>query len=185
MWSGSNGLGNCVLLLFLTMRGYMRIIYTAVLLLISACASIQPNQARIEFDSSPPGATISNGSTSGAAPLRLTWTFNNGHATGLSELVTATWVSGATTSIRMQLSAGRSGTYTLQRPSGAPGLDQDIQWAMHLNRERDQRDEVIAAALIGVAANINAQNAQQQQPSIRNTTCYKSVSGRSMDCTSF
>lgn len=113
----------------------MRILLLVVLIL-AGCSTLQPNQTRITFDSNPPGATISNGSISGTAPLELIWTLNNGQATVLSEPITATWVSGATTTNQMNLKAGQEGAYTIVRPQGVAGLDSDIQWAIHLKQQQ-------------------------------------------------
>ena len=123
----------------------MRLIYILALLL-AGCASLAPNQSRIRFESNPPGATISfEGGSSGTEPQIRTWTLNG--PTGTSGMITATWVSGATASTKMSLLAGREGTYTFQRPTGVPGVDQDIKWAMHLDRQAAAKDAAFAATL--------------------------------------
>lgn len=107
-------------------------------LILSGCTAIQPNQASIRFDSNPPGATISDANeTWGVAPQTRIWTLRD--ATAVTGPVRATWVSGATTTVRLNLTAGQEGVWSFQRPQNAPGLDQDIQWARHLAQEKERQ----------------------------------------------
>lgn len=114
----------------------MRMIYLVVLLL-AGCASIGEDQSQIEFYSNPPGATLSYGNeTWGVAPQTRIWTLAKGQRTAVSAPITATWISGAISSITMNLLAGQEGTYTIVRPQGAAGLETDVQWAMHLQQQK-------------------------------------------------
>ena len=118
-------------------------LFFVVLLFTGCTTSLPPNQTRIMFYSNPAGATISTpGHNWGVAPQQLIWTLNA--ATSLSEPITATWVSGATTTTKMNLIAGQDGSFTLQRPQGVAGVDGDIQWAIHL----EQQQQATGAAII-------------------------------------
>ena len=158
----------------------MRFIYFAVLLL-AGCASIDPNQCRITFESNPPGATISDESGSwGVSPQTRIWTLNG--PTSISNLITATWISGATTSTKMNLTAGREGTYTFQRPQGTAGLDQDIKWAMHLDRQEADRDSARAASLQRI---LDSQKSAPSAPPL-DITCTKPLfGGMPIKCSSY
>lgn len=104
---------------------------------LTGCASVAPNQNRITFDSNPPGATISDSSgTWGVAPQIRIWTLNS--PTAVSNPIVATWVSGAKASIKLNLTAGKDGSWIFQRPQGAPGLDQDVRWAMHIEQQKSR-----------------------------------------------
>jgi hypothetical protein len=123
----------------------MRITFLVVLFLTGCATSLPPNQTRIMFYSNPAGAMISTpGHNWGVAPQQLIWTLNA--ATFLSEPITATWVSGASTTTKMNLIAGQDGSFTLQRPQGVAGVDGDIQWAIHLEQKQQANDEAWAAA---------------------------------------
>ena len=116
----------------------MRILFLVVLLLDGCATSLKSNQTRIKFDSDPPGATISTPAKNwGVAPVTLNWELNKGQATALSEPITATWISGATTTTKMNLTARQEGTYTLVRPQGVAGLDSDIERARNLKSAAD------------------------------------------------
>jgi hypothetical protein len=112
----------------------MRFIFL-VGLIVSGCASVQPNQARLTIDSNPPGATLSDSSgTWGVAPQTRVWTLTG--PTAVTNPIYATWVSGATASVRLNIKGGQEGSWSFQRPQNAPGLDQDLRWAMHLSQEQ-------------------------------------------------
>lgn len=167
--------------------GAMRILLL-VALILAGCSTLQPNQTRITFDSNPPGATISNGSISGTAPLVLIWTLNNGQATALSEPITATWVSGAITTNRMNLKAGQEGAYTIVRPQGVAGLDSDIQWAIHLKQRQAAQPGLLNAIGQGLrvvaAGNEDVYRAQQGLPPRPRINCTSRAVGNTVqtDC---
>ena len=122
--------------------------YVAIVLctLLGACAApLKTNQTRITISSNPPGATISNedGSAAAQAPHTMTWTLAPGQTAIASAPIVARWVSGATATTRLNLIAGKTQTYTMNRPN-LPGLDADIQWAIHL---QGQSSNALAGAL--------------------------------------
>lgn len=156
----------------------MRILYAMLIaLIVTGCATqLKSNQAKVDFNSNPPGAIISteNGNF-GHAPATLIWTLNNGQATAVSEPVTATWVSGATSTIRINLTAGKAGAYTINRPQGVAGLDADIQWAINLQQASQRKREADAAALAATLKNYNdnwERNNRQPTPTTNTTTIY-------------
>lgn len=164
----------------------MRILHALLIVLILAgCATpLQSNQAKIEFYSNPPGATISTGKGSvGRAPATLVWTLNNGQSTAVSEPITATWVSGATSTITINLTAGQAGAYTFNRPQGVAGLDSDIQWAMHLQQASQHKSEADAAALAAALKNYNENWERNNRPPTPTTNCTSIVSGNVVNTT--
>ncbi len=121
------------------------IVMIAALLLLNGCATpLRPDEARIAISSNPPGATITSGNGSAPAPQTLVWTVPNG--TGTSSPITATWVSGAKTTVRLNLIAGTEKTYVIQRPN-VPGIDADIRWAVHLREQDAAASRALAEAL--------------------------------------
>ena len=119
----------------------------AVLFLAGCATPLQQNQTRITFSSNPPGATISSGSElRGVAPFAIIWTLDKFH-NNVSGPITATWVSGATVFVTMRLTAGQEGSYTINRPAGVAGLEQDVQWAIHIEQQKSARDAANGAAL--------------------------------------
>lgn len=164
----------------------MRILHALLLVLILAgCAtSLQPNQAKIEFHSNPPGATISTGKGSvGYAPVTLVWTLNEGRVAAVSEPITATWVSGATSTITINLTAGQAGVYTFNRPQGVAGLDSDIQWAIHIQQASQRKSEADAAALANALKNYNENWERNNRPQTPTTNCTSIVSGNVVNTT--
>lgn len=110
------------------------ILTIAITLALTACAApLRSDQARITISSSPPGATISDGVQSFETPQTLTWTIPGGK--GTTRPITASWMSGAQTSIRLNLVGGSTKNYVFQRPNVA-GVETDIRWAIHL-QEKD------------------------------------------------
>lgn len=130
----------------------------AVLLLLSlvGCAGLGTNQARLTLKSNPPGATISGvdyENFSGKEPVTRGLQLRNVTAGQRTETVgpyTATWVSGATVTTNLSLTLGIEQEHTFQRPN-VPGLQQDVQWAMHLQNKAAQSDDGLAEFL-GAAA---------------------------------
>jgi len=158
----------------------MRIFYALLIVLILAgCATpLQSNQAKIQFYSNPSGATFSTGSGSfGGSPATLVWTLNNGQATAVSEPITATWVSGATSTITINLTAGQAGVYTFNRPQGVAGLESDIQWAIHLQQASQRKSEADAAGLAAALKNYNDNWERNNRPPTPTTSCTSIVSG--------
>jgi hypothetical protein len=99
---------------------------------LASCATpLQPNQTRVVITSNPPGAIISTATVPAKqSQLELLWTLKQ--TTAVSEPITATWVSGAKASVKLNLVAGKEQTYVIQRPANVPGVDLDVKWAIHL-----------------------------------------------------
>lgn len=164
----------------------MRILHVLpIVLMLAGCATqLQPNQAKIEFHSNPPGATISTGKGNfGVAPAALVWTLSNGQATAVSEPITATWVSGATSTITINLTAGQAGVYTFNRPQGVAGLESDIQWAVHLQQISQRKSEADAAGLAAALKNYNDNWERNNRPPVPTTNCTSIVSGNVVNTT--
>ena len=131
-------------------RNHMRMLIATlcVLLLIGCATPLAKNQTRLTLQSDPPGATISSPSGNrGMAPYTLLFTIANDQSVGITEPITATWVSGAKTTMRIRLIGGQAGFYTFQRPQGAPGLESDIQWAIHVQQQQERRKAADDAAM--------------------------------------
>lgn len=124
----------------------MRIVPLVIAVMLTGCGTIGSNQTRIKFASQPLGATItSNGESRGVAPQSLIWTLNEGQKTAISKPITATWISGATVTTSMQLTAGQDGTYLFTRPNGVAGLDADLNHEARL-RQTAALEAMAAAA---------------------------------------
>ena len=110
------------------------------LLLLTGCKTLGDNQAMITFGSNPPGATISYpGGAWGVAPVTRVWTLAKERKTAKAGPFTATWVSGAQSTITINLQAGHAGFYTFVRPKEVAGLETDVQWAIHLQQEKSAK----------------------------------------------
>lgn len=116
----------------------MKAVYLLVALLTGCATVIEPNQAIIELRSEPPGATFTAGDTGmplGTAPVSKLFTFPGAERFTVSPPIIATWVSGAQTSMRINITPGKW-FYVFKRPANAPGLDADVQWAIHLQQQQ-------------------------------------------------
>ena len=90
-----------------------------------------------------------------------------------TEFLTARWVSGATTSTNFTITGGEEARYTIHRSTNDPGIDKDIQWAMHLEQSRLQANAIRAqddansnAFLLGILDGMNkASSASAGSPS--------------------
>ena len=141
--------------------------------LFGGCASVDKDENEITFESNPPGATISMGAQVwGVSPQTKTWTLAPGVSHTQTAPITATWVSGAKATARVPLDAGRREKFVFQRPSGFPGLDADIRWAMHLNNKRLAEDAEFAESL---------KRASDSVPWPKTTNCTSVVNGRTIN----
>ena len=156
-----------------------------LVLAIAGCATLGPNQARVTINSSPPGATISGNGFSEAAPVEKTCTAGAGQ-TSCKAQVTATWVSGATTTQVINATVGQYQQFTLTRPN-APGLQQDLQWAMQLQNQKAQaqRDsnQAIQNFVQQQQAQTDALNRAARQNAPVQTNCTRN--GNQVNCTSY
>lgn len=122
----------------------------ALIGLVSCAAPLRQDQAQLTVSSNPPGATLTTGSLSGIAPQK--WIFSGiTDSSNTTSPIRATWVSGATTVMTVRVSPGQAQTFTMQRPSNAPGIDADIRWAVHLQ----QKDDAESAAAMSLIRGVN------------------------------
>lgn len=116
------------------MRSIYFCVAAALSILLTGCATpLGPDEAAVTFSSNPPGATITTAAGTERAPAVARFKLNPGQQTAVSSTVTARWVSGASASARINLKRGNL-HYVFQRPQGVPGLEQDVQYAIHLER---------------------------------------------------
>lgn len=166
------------------------IILISVIFVAAGCATpIQQNQVALEITSIPRGAQIStDGKSFGIAPT-LTWTLKAPTAFSVTtNLITATWPSGATFSTRVKIPrSGEKFTYVFHRPD-APGADIDFRYAQQIESEERQNAGNGTAGLmmlfLGAAAagyangsGGNSSNSYQSSPYDRGVTCSTSTLG--------
>lgn len=130
-------------------REKMKIIlatFVVAISLLTGCATQpQPNQVLATINSNPPGATISGRDFSGISPQRRLYTLQPGQSRAQSDAISVTWVSGASTTTKLNLIAGQTSTYVIQRPN-VPGANADIQWAINLQNQQNSNDEQMGDA---------------------------------------
>ena len=104
------------------------------------------------YYSDPPGATLYAGDRNlGRAPLTFNYDISEAdQKRGSMNLqgLTARWVSGASQSygtITSNLNIGKSQFFTLKRPSNAPGLSTDMNYALELEKLQVMRRQAQAA----------------------------------------
>jgi hypothetical protein len=157
----------------------MRLLLLAILLL-TGCSSIQSDKTDITFYSYPAGAKISQGGKNfGAAPVTLTFTRTPNTLT--TNPLTATWMSGATTTLPISFAPYTTHfffpdrqTYTFQRPQGANGTEVDIQWAIYLEQQNKNQREERAAALKQLGEGFKSYG---ESITPKSTSCTSSVYG--------
>lgn len=119
------------------MKIVIAIFATAILI---GCATA-PDEFEATINSNPPGATISEGGkTVGVAPVTVRWQMTPG-TTARSAPLTATWVSGAKQTNQFHLIAGKSQEFLIERPNKVPGLDTDVNWAIHLQKRASEKSK--------------------------------------------
>jgi hypothetical protein len=112
--------------------------------LVACSTPLRNDQARTIINSNPPGATISTHGASKAAPVEWIWKLSGSQPE--TRIVTATWVSGASASTKINLAPGQERSYTIQRPN-VPGLEIDVHWAMRQQQRQDALNAETAQAL--------------------------------------
>lgn len=98
---------------------------------LSACAGAPPTRAMLTYESVPDGAQIFEGKKLlGSVPVTRTYYSSDGKSSTITTPdVRAVWPSGAQTTFFTILPVGSDRVATLQRPAGAPGLQQDLEHA--------------------------------------------------------
>lgn len=108
--------------------------------LLCACATTPPHGAMLTYQSVPDGAEIFEGGKS-LGPVPVTRTYENDRTSGniTTPDVRAVWPSGAQTTYFTIVPVGSDRVATLERPSDAPGLQQDLDHAKQVvaQRKRD------------------------------------------------
>lgn len=107
---------------------------------LGACADTPPTRAMLTYESVPDGAQIFEGDKLlGSVPVTRTYSSDGKSSTITTPDVRAVWPSGAQTTFFTILQVGSDRVATLQRPAGAPRLQQDLEHAKQLAavRKRD------------------------------------------------
>ena len=110
------------------------------------------NQLQMTYYSDPPGATLYAGDRNlGRAPLTFHYDISEAdQKRGSMNLqgLTARWVSGASQSygtVTTNLNIGKNQYFTFKRPSDAPGLSTDMNYALELEKLQVMRRQAEAA----------------------------------------
>jgi hypothetical protein len=154
----------------------------ACVVLVGCETPLKPNQVRITYDSSPPGAMIYEGEKAwGIAPITLITTGNDtairqGYLDDWSMF--AMWPSGAKAKSGIRIEFGRGDLeYTFSRPSDAPGLDKDLAYAAQLRQIKASEEQASAANSAAIWQMYNSM--QPKSPTYTNCTKF----GSSVSCT--
>lgn len=131
------------------MKSKLRLVATVLLgFFMTGCA----NQLQMTYYSDPPGATLYAGDRNlGRAPLTFNYDISEAdEKRGSMNLqgLTARWVSGASQSygtVTSNLKIGKSQYFTLKRPSNAPGLSTDMNYALELEKLQAMQRQAQAA----------------------------------------
>jgi hypothetical protein len=109
---------------------------------LSACAGTVPRKAMLTYESVPDGAQIYEGEKLlGTVPVTRTYGSDGSAGTVTTPDVRAVWPSGAQTTYFTIIPLGSDRVATLQRPSDAPGLQQDLEHAKQVAVSRKQDAE--------------------------------------------
>lgn len=146
----------------------MRLLSTTIVaaaVVLAGCATspapLGPNEARITFESNPPGATISGDGQTYRTPVELTFTLPRGHQNYPTNPITARWVSGASVTTTVSLRRGIL-HYVFQRPEGVAGLEQDVGYAIHRERMSAPTDSGVGDALSDMGRTLGAAAVRQR-----------------------
>jgi len=116
------------------------ITFTAAL--IGACAGTPPTRAMLTYESVPDGAQIYEGDKSlGTVPVTRTYSSDGKAGTITTPDVRAVWPSGAQTTFFTLLPVGSDRVAKLERPTDAPGLQQDLEHAKEVTAARKKDAE--------------------------------------------
>ena len=104
---------------------------------LGACAVTPPTSAMLTYKSVPDGAKIYEGDKLlGSVPVTRTYSSDGKSSAVTTPDVRAVWPSGVQTTYFTILQVGSDRVATLQRPAGAPGLQQDLEYAKKLAATR-------------------------------------------------
>lgn len=104
---------------------------------LCACAGAPPTRALLTYESVPDGAQIFEGDKSlGTVPVTRTYESDGKSSDITTPNVRAVWPSGAQTSYFTIVPVGSDRVATLQRPTDAPGLQQDMAHAQEVTAAR-------------------------------------------------
>lgn len=157
------------------------ILVSAIFIATGCATPIQPNQVALKVNSIPKGAQISTEGKSFGIDPTIIWTLNKPTSSPVTtNLITATWPSGATASTRVEIPrSGATFTYVFHRPD-APGADIDFRYAQQIEYEQRQKtDEATAglmmlflgAAAAGYGSGGTPSSSHQSDPYDRGFTC--------------
>jgi hypothetical protein len=154
------------------MKSKLRLVATILLgFFIAGCA----NQLQVTYYSDPPGATLYAGDRNlGRAPLTFNYDISEAdQKRGSMNLqgLTARWVSGASQSygtFTSNLNIGKSQHFTLKRPSNAPGLSTDMNYALELEKLQIMQRQAQAAEDAAASAARAAEAADDANRAARN-----------------
>lgn len=138
----------------------------AIALATAGCTSLaQPGDAMLTYETAPAGATIFEAGLSlGVAPVTRTYPYDGKSTSIRTPEVTAVWPSGAKASFWTLLPAGADRVATIERPSGAPGLQADLDHAARLaiakDRDAQRTKEAIARDMARASARCKDQMAK-------------------------
>ena len=123
-----------------------------IITLISGCA-VNPTMT---YYSNPTGAMIiDNGVQKGVTPITITYTLPPNSNCGLTNEVTARWVSGITELGKFNVCSGQKYTYTFNRPEGGD-YQTDYNFALKM-----QQMQLNAAQIDAANAAANAERSRQ------------------------
>jgi hypothetical protein len=166
---------------------------TAVLVVTTIVGCATPG-VNITVTSSPDGAyIISEGPVTGLVPVEAFWDKKTLDALGRDENgcfllqgFTATWVSGAVTSVPILRHCDKStdGNYNfvMSRDMNAPGLDKDLQFALQVQNLRVQKAQADAAQAMAYASMWSAARANQPKQQSINCSTYGSGNALYTNC---
>lgn len=166
---------------------------TAILAVTTIVGCATPG-VRITVTSSPDGAYItSEGPVTGLVPVVAFWDKKtldglgrDGNGCLLLQGFTATWVSGAVTTVPTLRHCDKStdGNYSfvMSRDMNTPGLDKDLQFALQVQNARVQKEQADAAQAMAYSAMWSAARANQptQKPTQQSINCTTYGSGSTL-----
>lgn len=152
-------------------------------LAVSGCETIAPNTIHVAYVSEPRGAmlyeaTPQGENSLGMAPQTFVYSVSEQQKSQGQVItfynVTARWASGATATIMPMYDPkiGNAVTYTIQRPPNAPGLGEDMRFALELERsDAEFRGKMATKFLEGISEGQSKSSQSTPIPRTQYTTC--------------